>query len=88
MVEPRDARKARRFTTGKDGERRVGRRTNYGFEKRQRELKKQKKKEAKAEKKRLRKEEEAMLQAAEDGEAMIDPEPGSEEGGDPEDIRE
>jgi len=35
----------------------VGRRTNYGFEKRQRELKKQKKKEAKAERKRLKKEE-------------------------------
>jgi hypothetical protein len=34
----------------------VGRRTNYGFEKRQRELKKQKKKEAKAERKRLKKE--------------------------------
>ena len=66
----------------------MGRRTNYGFEKRQRELKKQKKKEAKAEKKRLRKEEEAMLQAAEDGEGRIDPEPGSEEGGGPEDIRE
>ena len=37
-------------------ESRVGRRTNYGFEKRQRELKKQKKREAKAERKRLRKE--------------------------------
>jgi hypothetical protein len=35
----------------------VARRTNYGFEKRQRELKKQKKKEAKAERRRLRKEE-------------------------------
>lgn len=34
----------------------MGRRTNYGFEKRQRELKKQKKKEAKAERKRLKKE--------------------------------
>jgi hypothetical protein len=34
----------------------VGRRTNYGFEKKQRELKKQKKKEAKAERKRLAKE--------------------------------
>ena len=44
----------------------MGRRTNYGFEKRQRELKKQKKKEAKAERKRLKKEgEEAAL--AEDG---------------------
>ena len=30
----------------------MGRRTNYGFEKRQREIKKQKKNEAKAEKKR------------------------------------
>ncbi len=88
MVEPRDARKARRFTTGKDGERRVGRRTNYGFEKRQRELKKQKKKEAKAEKKRLRKEEEAMLQAAEDGEGMVAPEPGAEEVEGSEEVRE
>lgn len=34
----------------------MARRTNYGFEKRQRELKKQKKKEAKAERRRLRKE--------------------------------
>ncbi|MDP2469902.1 MAG: hypothetical protein Q8W45_05920 [Candidatus Palauibacterales bacterium] len=35
----------------------MGRRTNYGFEKRQREIKKQKKKEEKAERKRLKKEE-------------------------------
>jgi hypothetical protein len=44
----------------------VGRRTNYGFEKRQRELKKQKKKEAKAERKRLKKEEEegALVEGA------------------------
>jgi hypothetical protein len=34
----------------------VGRRTNYSFEKRQKELKKKKKQEAKAEKRRLRKE--------------------------------
>ena len=34
----------------------MARRTNYGFEKRQREIKKQKKKEAKAEKKRLKRE--------------------------------
>lgn len=34
----------------------MARRTNYGFEKRQRELKKQKKREAKAERKRLKKE--------------------------------
>lgn len=34
----------------------MARRTNYGFEKKQRELKKQKKRERKAEKKRLRKE--------------------------------
>ena len=66
----------------------MGRRTNYGFEKRQRELKKQKKKEAKAEKKRLRKEEEAMLQAAEDGEGMVDLEPGAEEVGGTEEVRE
>ena len=34
----------------------MARRTNYGFEKRQREIKKQKKREAKAERKRLKKE--------------------------------
>jgi len=34
----------------------LARRPNYGFEKRQREIKKQKKKEAKAERKRLKKE--------------------------------
>ena len=34
----------------------MARRTNYGFEKRQRELKKQKKREAKAERKRLKRE--------------------------------
>lgn len=34
----------------------MARRSNYGFEKRQRELKKQKKREKKAEKKRLKKE--------------------------------
>jgi hypothetical protein len=34
----------------------VGRRTNYSFEKRQKELKKKKNQEAKAEKRRLRKE--------------------------------
>jgi hypothetical protein len=34
----------------------VARRTNYGFEKKQREIKKQKKREKKAEKKRLKKE--------------------------------
>lgn len=47
----------------------MGRRTNYGFEKRQRELKKQKKKEEKAERKKLKKEglEEDVL-----GEASVD----------------
>jgi hypothetical protein len=40
----------------------VARRANYGFEKRQKELQKQKKKEEKAEKKRLRKEEGAVEQ--------------------------
>ena len=44
----------------------MARRTNYGFEKRQRELKKQKKKEAKAERKRLKKEEATALEG--DGE--------------------
>jgi hypothetical protein len=34
----------------------VARRTNYGFEKRQREIKKQKKREKKAERKRLKRE--------------------------------
>lgn len=60
----------------------MARRTNYGFEKRQRELKKQKKKEAKAEKKRLKKEaaeqtlsEEGSV-ATEEGQEI---EPGSED---------
>lgn len=52
----------------------MGRRTNYGFEKRQRELKKQKKKEAKAERKRLKKEEEAGTV----GEGAVDGEFGEE----------
>jgi len=45
----------------------VGRRQNYGFEKRQRELKKKKKKELKAERKRLAK-------ALESGELVLDAE--------------
>ncbi len=44
----------------------MGRRPNYGFEKRQRELKKRKKKEEKAERKRLAKE---ALLAEQEGEA-------------------
>lgn len=43
----------------------MGRRTNYGFEKKQRELRKKKKKEEKAERKRLAKEEEQALEAGE-----------------------
>lgn len=47
----------------------MGRRTNYGFEKRQRELKKQKKKEAKAERKRQKKDEFGnVIEAADAGE--------------------
>lgn len=42
----------------------MGRRTNYGFEKRQREIKKQKKNEAKAERKR----QEALARAEQQGE--------------------
>jgi len=42
----------------------MGRRTNYGFEKRQREIKKQKKNERKAEKKR----QDALAQAEEQAE--------------------
>ncbi len=45
----------------------MARRSNYGFEKRQREIKKQKKREKKAEKKRLKKElldPDAMVEAA------------------------
>ncbi len=60
----------------------MARRTNYGFEKRQREIKKQKKKEAKAEKKRLKREAaedaaspEGSVATEEDQEAA----PGSEE---------
>jgi hypothetical protein len=45
----------------------VARRSNYGFEKRQRELKKQKKKEAKAEAKRLKREAAAAAAAGETG---------------------
>ena len=41
----------------------MARRTNYGFEKRQRELKKQKRKEAKAERKRLKKEQAEALES-------------------------
>ncbi len=54
----------------------MGRRANYGFEKRQREIKKQKKKEAKAERRRLAKEAAQAEAAGEspivDGEEMLD----------------
>lgn len=53
----------------------MARKANYGHEKRQREIKKQKKKEAKAEKKRLEKEAEERLANGEeldsDDEEMI-----------------
>lgn len=51
----------------------MGRRTNYGFEKRQREIKKQKKNEEKAEKKRL----DALARKAQQGEEA----PGKDEPG-------
>ena len=80
----------------------MGRRANYGFEKRQRELKKQKKKEAKAEKKRLAREaaaaeaeglepgEHADGEAAEaqDGDGAISPEAGLDAPADPEPAHE
>lgn len=50
----------------------MARRANYGFEKHQRDIKKQKKREAKAEKKRLKKEA-ALAANSDDGEV------GSEE---------
>ncbi|MCG8468243.1 MAG: hypothetical protein MJB57_08530 [Gemmatimonadetes bacterium] len=59
----------------------MARRANYGFEKRQRELKKKKKKEAKAEKKRLMKE-------AARAEAGIVEEPGIEGPDETESARE
>jgi len=53
----------------------VARRTNYGFEKKQREIKKQKKREAKAEKKRLKKE---AAEQAISGEGSVATEEGEE----------
>ncbi len=47
----------------------MARRSNYGFEKRQREIKKQKQREKKAEKKRLKKEELVDPDAALEGAA-------------------
>jgi hypothetical protein len=58
------------------GEESVGRRTNYSFEKRQKELKKKKKQEAKAEKRRLRKEAK-QLEASGDPGAVGDADGGS-----------
>lgn len=60
----------------------MARRANYGFEKRQKELDKQKKKEEKAEKKRLRKE-----AGGSDPDEFIHGGPG-EEGAEPEDSDE
>ena len=50
----------------------MGRRTNYSFEKRQKELKKKKKQEAKAEKRRLRREAKAAQAAGIDPGADVD----------------
>ena len=58
----------------------MARRANYGFEKRQRELKKRKKKEAKAERKRLKREE-AAGDNADELEAGTDEDPGSVDDG-------
>jgi hypothetical protein len=57
----------------------VGRRTNYGFEKRQRELKKQKKREAKLERKRQKKDEFGNVIEAADGGELEGNEDGLEE---------
>ena len=48
---------------------RMGRRQNYGFQKRQKEIEKQKKKDEKAEKKRARKEADEQAASADDGDA-------------------
>ena len=58
----------------------MARRSNYGFEKRQREIKKQKKREKKAEKKRL-KEELANPDAQVEGAAETEEDPGVAPGG-------
>lgn len=65
--------------TGGDG---LGRRTNYGFEKRQKELKRQQKKEKKLEAKRLKKEKAAGDPEADSGEADA---PEADDGESPED---
>ena len=57
----------------------MGRRTNYGFEKRQRELKKQKKREAKLERKRQKKDEFGNVIEAADGGELEGTEDGIEE---------
>ncbi len=58
----------------------MARRPNYGYEKRQKEIKKQKKREAKAEKKRLKKEAAALAENPPEGGEFVegDEEPGSE----------
>ena len=67
----------------RNGGKRVARRSNYGFEKKQREIKKQKKREKKAEKKRLKKE---LLDpdAPAEGGAETEEEPGVVPGGEDE----
>ncbi len=57
----------------------MARRANYGFEKRQREIKKQKKKEAKAEKKRLMREAATAAANPDELTAETDGDPGSVE---------
>lgn len=69
----------------------MARRSNYGFEKRQREIKKQKKKEAKAEAKRLKKEAAAAEAAGETfdgGEVAAASEEGLESGEEDTDLRD
>ncbi|MEZ5063402.1 MAG: hypothetical protein R3B81_01650 [bacterium] len=56
----------------------MGRRTNYGFEKRQKELKRQKKKEAKLAAKQAKKEAAAGDEVAGDGEEVSELEDGAE----------
>jgi hypothetical protein len=63
------------FTQTQTGGSRVGRRTNYGFEKRQRATRKLTKKEAKVERMRLRTEE---AEGANPGEAEVEVEGGDD----------
>ena len=68
----------------------MGRRTNYSFEKRQKELKKKKKQEAKAEKRRLRREAKAAaaagVEAGVDADETSMPEEGTGPDGQPGEV--